>query len=131
MGKMTESGFIPAPHRIRGVQGNTRTVSIKCKATDLTGAVARAEFRRTANGEPFLVFSSAPVLLERSLTITVVPATVSVPTHSIISFTLTDTDTRAIGELAIWNLDITDSLGAINTFIVGEAVFSAEGYSSG
>ena len=131
MPKMTESGFIPAPHRILGVQGNTRTPQIKCKSIDLTGASARVEFRRTANGEPFLVFSSAPVLLERALTITVVPAVGSVPVHSIIQFTLTSADTRAIGELALWNLDITDSLGAVNTFIVGEAVFSAEGYASG
>lgn len=131
MPKMTESGFIPAPHRILGVQGNTRTVSIKCKNTDLTGASARAEFRRTANGESFLVFSSAPVSPERSLTITVVPATVSVPVHSIIQFVLLPADTRAIGELALWNLDITDSLGAVNTFIVGEAVFSGEGYTNG
>ncbi len=131
MGRMKQFGLIPEPARMVGVQGNTRTVQIKCKSTDLTGASARAEFRRTANGEPFLVFSSAPVLPERTLTITVVPATVSVPVHSIIQFVLTSADTRAVGELALWNLDITDSLGAVNTYIVGEAVFSAEGYTSG
>jgi hypothetical protein len=129
--KWTESGFAPAKHRIKGVQGNSRSVPIKVKATDLTGASARVEFRRNANGTPFLVFASSPTGTERPLTIVVTPAVGAVPVFSTITFNLLEADTRTIGELALWNLDITDSAGAINTFIVGEAVFSAEGYANG
>ncbi len=131
MADWTESGFVPAKHRLRGVQGNSRSVPIKIKATDLTGASARVEFRRTANGTPFLVFSSSPVGTERSLSIVVTPAAPPVAVYSTITFNLLEADTRAIGELALWNLDITDSAGAINTFIVGEAVFAAESAAYG
>ncbi len=127
----TESGFAPAKHRLRGVQGNSRSVSIKIKATDLTGASARVEFRRTGNGTPFLVFASNPTGTERPLSITITPAAPPVAVFSTITFNLLEGDTRAIGELALWNLDITDSAGAINTFIVGDAVFAAESAANG
>lgn len=128
MGK-TVSGYKPAVHCIAGVQGNSWAESFTWKNHDFTGATIRFELRRVPNETPFMVYTNTPVSPEKALVVQVVPATLTIPVHSIVTIPFSSAETREIGQLALFNIDITDSLGFTTTHIVGEMILDAEGYS--